>query len=115
MSLIFLSIFPFGFFLELLFLLSNLLLPKFSFLLKGAFVSLKFFEKVDVGYPRLKSKIESFLDLSSLEKEIHRVITNSLTVSDHASDELFQIRTKLKKIEASLQSKIASLNTDQRH
>ena len=71
---------------------------------------LKFFEKVDVGYPRLKAKIETFLDLSSLEKEIHRVITSSLTISDKATPELKAIRDKIRRLETSLQQKVASLS-----
>ena len=71
---------------------------------------LKFFEKVDVGYPRLKAKIETFLDLSSLEKEIHRVITSSLTINDKATPELKAIRDKIRRLETSLQQKVASLS-----
>ena len=70
---------------------------------------LKFIEKVDVSYTRIKSKISSFQDLSSLEKEIHRVITSSLTISDKATPELKQIRDKLRRLDNSLQQKIASL------
>ena len=69
----------------------------------------KYFNKVDVSYDRIKSKIDTFNDLSSLEKEIHRVITNSLTVSDKASPELKQIRDKIRRLESSLQQKVASL------
>ena len=69
----------------------------------------KYFNKVDVSYNRIKSKIETFNDLSSLEKEIHRVITNSLTVSDKASIELKEIRDKIRRLESSLQQKVASL------
>ena len=68
-----------------------------------------YLKKVGDGYPRISELTSRFIDLSNLEKEIHRVITSSLSVSDHASPELFQIRNKLKKIEATLQSKIASL------
>ena len=68
-----------------------------------------FIKKIEVSYPRITELTAGFIDLSNLEKEIHRVITNSLTVADHASPELYQIRTKLKKAEANLQSKIASL------
>ena len=68
-----------------------------------------FIKKIEVSYPRITELTTGFIDLSNLEKEIHRVITNSLTVADHASSELYQIRTKLKKAEANLQSKIASL------
>ena len=32
---------------------------------------LKFINKIDVSYPRIKSKTDTFEDLSSLEKEIH--------------------------------------------
>ena len=68
-----------------------------------------YLKKVGDSYPRINELTNQFIDLSNLEKEIHRVITNSLSVSDHASPELFQIRNKLKKVEATLQSKIASL------
>ncbi len=71
---------------------------------------IKYFNKIDISYPRLKSKVETFNDLSSLEKEIHRVITSSLTISDKASPELKQIRDKLRRLEASLQQKIASIS-----
>ena len=70
---------------------------------------LRFMEKVDVSYLRIKSKIETFEDLSSLEKEIHRVITPSLTISDKATPELKEIRDKLRRLENSLQQKVASL------
>ena len=69
----------------------------------------KYFNKIDVSYDRIKNKIETFNDLSSLEKEIHRVITNSLTVSDKASPELKEIRDKIRRLESSLQQKVASL------
>lgn len=68
-----------------------------------------FLKKIDSLYPRVSQMTEGFIDLSNLEKEIHRVITNSLTVADNASPDLNQIRKSLKKAEANLQSKIASL------
>ena len=68
-----------------------------------------FLKKIESGYPRIIEITQGFVDLTNLEKEIHRVITNSLSVSDHASPELFQIRNRLKKVEAELQSKIASI------
>ena len=68
-----------------------------------------FLKKLDNMYPRVNEMTSGFLDLSNLEKEIHRVITNSLTVADNASPDLNQIRKSLKKAEATLQSKIASL------
>ena len=68
-----------------------------------------FLKKIENGYPRIVETTAGFVDLTNLEKEIHRVITNSLTVSDHASPELYQIRMRLKKVEAELQSKIASI------
>ena len=70
---------------------------------------LKFIDKIDVSYPRIKSKTDTFEDLSSLEKEIHRVITPSLTISDKATPELKEIRDKLRRLESSLQQKVASL------
>lgn len=71
---------------------------------------LKYFDKIDVSYNRMRSKIEGFNDLSNLEKEIHRVVTNSLTISDKASPELKEIRTKIRRLEATLQQKIATLS-----
>lgn len=70
---------------------------------------LKFFTKIDIAYPCIKSKTDSFEDLSSLEKEIHRVITPSLTISDKATPELKDIRDRLRRLENSLQQKVASL------
>ena len=70
---------------------------------------LKFIEKIDVSYPRIKGMTDSFHDLNSLEKEIHRVINSSLAINDNATPELKAIRQKLKKLEASLQQKVASL------
>ena len=70
----------------------------------------KYLEKVDVSYPRIKDKASKFFDLTSLEKEIHRVITNSLTVADNATPELKEIRNSIKKIESSLQTRMASLS-----
>ena len=68
-----------------------------------------FLKKIENGYPRIVEITQGFMDLTNLEKEIHRVITNSLTVADHATPTLYQIRTKLKKVEAELQQKIASI------
>ena len=70
----------------------------------------KYLEKVDVSYPRIKDKASKFFDLTALEKEIHRVITSSLTVADNATPELKEIRGKMKRIETSLQQKVASLS-----
>ena len=70
---------------------------------------LKFIEKVDLSYNRIKSKTSSFMDLTSLEKEIHRVVTPSLTISDKASPELKEIRDKIRRLENNLQQKVASL------
>ncbi|HHT66740.1 MAG TPA: hypothetical protein GX010_00715 [Erysipelotrichaceae bacterium] len=69
-----------------------------------------FLKKIDsANYPRINNLTNGFIDLSNLEKEIHRVITRSLTIADNATPELLQIRNKLKKAEDNLQSKIASL------
>ena len=68
-----------------------------------------FLKKTNTGYPRITALTEGFIDLSNLEKEIHRVVTNSLSIADNASPELHQIRNKLKKVEALLQDKISSL------
>ena len=70
---------------------------------------LRFFEKIDVSYPRIQGKVATFEDLTALEKEIHRVITPSLTISDKATPELKTIRDKLRRLENTLQQKVASL------
>lgn len=70
----------------------------------------KYLDKVDVSYPRIKMKASGFFDLSPLEKEIHRVVTNSLTIDDKATPELKEIRNKIRKLESSLQQKVASLS-----
>ena len=71
---------------------------------------LAYFEKVDSSYIKIRKYIDDFQDLSSLEKEIKRCITPSITVSDNASDELKSIRNDIKKLEASLASKIVSIS-----
>ena len=70
----------------------------------------KYFNKIDVSYPRSKGKVSSFNDLSSLEKEIHRVITNSLTIADNATPELKEIRGQIRKVEHNLTQKVATLS-----
>ena len=69
-----------------------------------------YFEKVDSSYIHILSYVSRFEELDSLEKEIKRVITPSLTVDDKATPELREIRTKLKNLEASLNSRIASIS-----
>lgn len=70
----------------------------------------KYVNKVDVNYPRIKDKVSKFFDLTPLEKEIHRIITPSLTVADNATPELNTIRHNIRKCEAQLQQKVASLS-----
>ena len=71
---------------------------------------LTYFEKVGDSYPLIKEYLSEISDLSSLESEIKRVITPSLTVSDNASPELKEIRRKLKTLEANLNSRVASIS-----
>ena len=71
---------------------------------------LTYFEKVGESYPLIKEYLADISDLSSLESEIKRVITPSLTVSDNATPELKEIRHKLKTLEANLNSKVASIS-----
>ena len=71
---------------------------------------LKYFEKVDSSYVHILNYVQDFVDLDSLEKEIRRVITPSLTVDDKATPELKEIRSKLKKLEALLDTKVASMS-----
>ena len=70
----------------------------------------QYFQKVGQSYPLLRGYIEKINDLSSLEKEIKRTITPSLTVDDRASPELKSIRDKLKHLEANLTQKVTSIS-----
>ena len=69
----------------------------------------EYIKKVDVSYPRTFLKLSKFQDLSTLYQQIKRVITPSLTIDDKASVTLNQIRSSLRKVERSLESKAASL------
>ncbi len=71
---------------------------------------LSFLKKVDAGYPRIKKMADSFFDLTNLETEIRRVITNCLTIADNATPELKEIRKKIKSAEQQLQQKVMSLS-----
>ena len=71
---------------------------------------LTYFEKVGDSYPLIKEYLSEISDLSSLESEIRRVITPSLTVSDNATPELKEIRRKLKTLEANLNTRVASIS-----
>ena len=71
---------------------------------------LSYFEKVGESYPLTKEYLADISDLSSLESEIKRVITPSLTVSDNATPELKEIRHKLKTLETNLNSRVASIS-----
>lgn len=68
-----------------------------------------FLKKLDDSYARSKAYVEKIYDLSNLEREIHRVITNALTVADNASAKLKEIRNRLKVAERNLEQKVASL------
>ena len=70
----------------------------------------KYFEKVDSSYSHILNYVKDFVDLDSLEKEIRRVITPSLTIDDRATPELKEIRTKLKRLETLLDNKVASMS-----
>lgn len=67
-------------------------------------------KKIEDQFPLICEVCSRFTDLSSLNKEIKRVITPSLTVSDNASSELKAIRQKIKQLEASLTSKVNNLS-----
>ncbi|MBE6133185.1 MAG: hypothetical protein E7178_00755 [Erysipelotrichaceae bacterium] len=92
---------------------TGLLSPRDLYLIGNDVITSKdlilYSKKINLNYPFLNEQISKFYDLSNLEKEIRRVVTSSLTVDDHASDKLFEIRTKIKKLENSINSKAASL------
>ena len=70
---------------------------------------LEVFKKYEENFPLLKARVDHFVDLSSLEKEIKRIITPSLTLSDNATPELKEIRRDIKNLEANLHSKLGSI------
>ena len=92
---------------------TGLLSPRDLYLIANDVITSKelilFKAKINLNYPFFDSQLAKFFDLSNLEREIRRVVTTSLTVDDHASDKLFEIRTKIRKAENSLNSKAASL------
>ena len=67
-------------------------------------------KKVEEQFPLICELCSHFTDLTSLNKEIKRVITPSLTVSDNASSELKAIRQKIKQLEANLTSRVNNLS-----
>ncbi len=66
-------------------------------------------EKIEGEFPLISELCKDFSDLNSLHKEIKRVVTPSLTVSDNASPKLKELRDKIKSLEANLNSKVASI------
>lgn len=92
---------------------TGLLSPRDLYLIANDVITSKeliiFKNKINLSYKYLNEQISRFVDLSNLEREIRRVVTSSLTVDDHASDRLFEIRNKIRKAENSLNSKAASL------
>lgn len=70
----------------------------------------KYLNQLDSSFPLIKEKGDSFYDLTTLEKEMHRVITSSLTIADNATTELHNIRRRLKKLESEVFEKGTSLS-----
>lgn len=68
-------------------------------------------KKIELEFPLITELCSEFTDLTSLNKEIKRIITPSLTVSDNASQQLKEIRTKIKQLEANLNSRLASISS----
>lgn len=70
---------------------------------------ISYYKKIGLNYPLLGELINKFYILDNLNKEINKSITSSLTVDDKASDLLFSIRHKIKKMENSLQEKVINI------
>lgn len=70
---------------------------------------IKFLNKVDDNATYIKNKAKEFVDLTSLEKEIHRVINKSQVVDDKASKELYEIRQQIAACEKKLSSQVLSI------
>ena len=67
--------------------------------------------KIEIEFPLISELCSHFVDLTSLHKEIKRIITPSLIVSDNASKELKEIRQKIKQLEVTLNARLASIST----
>ncbi|MCX5775919.1 MAG: hypothetical protein NTV44_06205, partial [Firmicutes bacterium] len=70
---------------------------------------IKYFNKAEGPYDRLRNYVKDFVDLTPLEKNIRKVITPSLTIYDTASPALKSIRKKILAAEQELQNRISSL------
>ena len=70
---------------------------------------INYFKNVDYPSKYISEKISKFSDLNNMEKELNRTITASLTIDDKASAKLKEIRSKLKALEESLNSKITNI------
>ena len=92
---------------------SGLLTPReLNMIAEDALTSHKikaFLKKIELMYPLLKDIVDGFIDLSNLEKEIHRVISNSLSIKDDASKELSSIRKRIAKCRDLLEDKMSSI------
>lgn len=73
-----------------------------------------YYKKIGLDYPLLGELIKNFFILDSLDKEIKKCITSSLTVDDKASDNLYLIRHKIKKLESKLQEKVINMAANYR-
>jgi len=99
------------------------LLPKIDHAIKGGILTIddldhvamdvitslttfRFINSLPSNLFQLKELNKSFYDLSNLEKAIHIVITKSLTIDDHASNELYDIRRKIATKERQLEKEI---------
>ncbi len=93
---------------------TSLLTPRDLNLIKEDIATSKkivaFLNKIGLDYKLILDKTSKFFDLTSLEKEIARVITNSLTIADNATPELNEIRHNIRKLEKQLEQKIASIS-----
>ena len=68
-----------------------------------------FLQKIETLYPLLKEIVDGFIDLSNLEKEIHRVINNALGIKDDATPELAAIRKRIIKCRDLLEDKMNTI------
>lgn len=70
---------------------------------------IQYFNKVEGDYLLIREKVSKFVDLSTMEKEIRKVITPNLTIDDKATPTLKAIREKLRNLEDNLNSKVITI------
>lgn len=77
--------------------------------LKGSRLLKQYFKQFEISSPLLEEKANVLYTDTNIENEIYHAIDNSDHMSDHASSELFKIRTQIKQQENAVKEKLNSI------